>query len=193
MKAVYLVLDLINDIVHPDGPLGHQGFGPEVRRRRVLENTAVALERMREKGVRIGYVRIGFSTHYGECPPNSVRFQKARENGWFQLGTWGTQVHDAVKPYEGDFDIIKHRVSPFYGTVLEPILKAQHAETVFVSGVSTNAVVQAAMREGNDRDYQMCLIEDACSALTPEEHDCAIESLRSFGEITTSTEAVSKL
>jgi nicotinamidase-related amidase len=118
----------------------------------------------------------------------SQRFQKARENGWFQLGGWGTEVHEAAAPLPGDFDIVKHRVSPFYGTVLEPILSAQRIDTIFVSGVSTNAVVQAAMREGQDRDFRMVLIEDCCSALTPEEHEQALATLRSFGEVTTSTE-----
>ena len=187
MKAIYLVLDLINDIVHEDRPFGQQGFGPEVRRRNVLSNTAEALRRARAANIPIGYVRIGFSPGYGECPPGSQRFQKARENGWFQLGGWGTEVHEAAAPLPGDFDIVKHRVSPFYGTVLEPILSAQRIDTIFVSGVSTNAVVQAAMREGQDRDFRMVLIEDCCSALTPEEHEQALATLRSFGEVTTST------
>lgn len=189
MKAIYLVLDLINDIVHADGPFGQQGFGPEVRRREVIENTAVALERGRAAGVAIAYVRVGFSTDYGECPPHSLRFKKARENGWFKLGTWGTEVHEAVRPHPGDLDIVKHRVSPFYGTTLEPILSGQGIDTIFVSGVSTNAVVQAAMREGQDRDFRMVLIEDACSALSAEEHDHALETLRSFGDVTTSADA----
>jgi nicotinamidase-related amidase len=43
------------------------------------------------------------------------------------------------------------------------------------------------MREGQDRDFRMVLIEDCCSALTPEEHEQAVATLRSFGEVTTST------
>lgn len=185
-KPLYLVLDLINDIVHEAGPHGKAGFGPEVRRRGVLPNTGAALVRARAAGVPVGYVRIGFSSDYRECPPNSPRFQKARENGWFRLGTWGTEVHEAVRPTDADFDIVKHRVSPFYGTTLEPILRANGIDTLFVSGVSTNAVIQAAMREGHDRDYRMVLIEDCCAALTADEHDKAVDTLRSFGTVTTS-------
>lgn len=186
VRPLYLVLDLINDIVHEAGPHGAAGFGPEVRRRRVLANTAEALARARAAQVPVGYVRVGFSPDYRECPTNSPRFQKARENGWFRLGTWGTQVHDAVRPAEADFDIVKHRVSPFYGTALEPILRANGIDSLFVSGVSTNAVVQAAMREGQDRDYRMVLIEDCCAALTEDEHEKAVDTLRGFGTVTTS-------
>lgn len=184
--AAYLVLDLINDIVHADGPNGTAGFGPEATRRRVLENTAFALTKVRKAGIRVGYVRVGFSPDYSECPASSPRFAKARERGIMKLGHWGTKVHDAVAPQEGDFDVIKHRVSPFYGTTLEPILRAQKIETLFVSGVSTNAVVQSAVREGHDRDYRMVILEDCCSALTSAEHDAAMALLAGFATITNS-------
>jgi nicotinamidase-related amidase len=184
--AAYLVLDLINDIVHADGPNGKSGFAPEVACRHVLENTAFALNKARKAGVRVGYVRVGFSPDYIECPASSPRFAKARERGIMKLGHWGTEVHEAVVPQDGDFDVIKHRVSPFYGTTLEPILRAQKVETLFVSGVSTNAVVQSTVREGHDRDYRMVVLEDCCSALTPEEHDAAIHLLAGFATITNS-------
>ncbi|MGZ8384169.1 MAG: cysteine hydrolase family protein [Nitrospira sp.] len=186
--AAYLVLDLINDIVHPDGPNGKTGFGPEVTRRKVLENTAYALEKARKAGVRVGYVRVGFSPDYIECPASSPRFVKARERGIMKLGHWGTEVHEAVAPQKGDFDVIKHRVGPFYGTTLEPLLRAQKIETLIVSGVSTNAVVQSTVREGHDRDYRMVILEDCCSALTAEEHDTAIHLLAGFGTVTNSRE-----
>lgn len=184
--AAYLVLDLINDIVHPDGPNGKNGFGPEVARRKVLENTAFALAKARKAGLLIGYVRVGFSPDYVECPATSQRFAKARERGIMKLGHWGTEVHDAVAPQENDFDVVKHRVGPFYGTTLEPVLRAQRIEMLFVSGVSTNAVVQSTVREGHDRDYRMVILEDCCSALAPEEHDAAMQLLASFATITNS-------
>ena len=183
---MYLVLDLINDLVHPGGAHGSVGFGPEARRRHVLEHTAHALEKARAAAVRIAYMRVGFSPDYRECPAASPRFSKARDNGWFKLGTWATEVHEMVRPRPEDFDIVKHRVSPFYGTTLDPILRAQGIHQLYVSGVSTNAVVQAAVREGHDRDYEMVVLEDCCSAMSEEEHDAAIGLLQGFGAITTS-------
>lgn len=184
--AIYLVMDMENDLVHADGPNGKAAYGEQVRRRRVLENTRRAIDKARAAGVPIGFVRVGFSPDYRECPPNSPIFSGARKNGIFKLGTWGTQVHPDLGQQPGDFDIVKHRVSPFYATALEAILRAQGMRRIYCSGISTNAVVQALVREGHDRDYEMVVLEDACCALSAEEHDLALQSLKRFCVITNS-------
>ena len=136
----------------------------------------------------VGYVRVGFSPDYAECPPGSPVFSKAKENGVFTLGSWGTQVFDGFAPQEGDPDIVKHRVSPFYGTKLEPLLRAQGVKRLILCGVSTNGVVSAAVREGHDRDYACVVLEDCCAGATSEEHDFALAGLRRYAQITTAAE-----
>jgi nicotinamidase-related amidase len=185
-SEMYLVLDMINDLVSADGPNGKSPLGEQVRSRRIIENTAASLEKARAAGVAVGFVRVGFSPDYRECPPNSPIFSAARQNGLFQLGAWGTEVHEALQPQAGDFDILKHRVSPFYGTALEPVLRAKGVETIYMSGVSSVAVLQGAVRDAHDRDYQCVVIEDACASATAEEHEAAIELLRRFATITDS-------
>lgn len=189
MNAAYLVLDLIHDIVDPDGP-SRTSFAAEAARRGVLGNTAAALGRAREAKLRIVYVRIGFSPGYPECPtvPWS-RFAKARQNGLFKLGERGTEIHPAVAPHADDPVVLKHRVSPFHGTTLEPILRANGIDTLFVSGISSNAVVQAAVREGHDRDYRVVVLEDCCSASSAEEHETAIGLLGGFATTASSRTA----
>lgn len=184
--SIYLVLDMENDLVHADGPNGKAAYGEQVRGRRVLENTRAALDKARAAGVPIGFVRVGFSPDYRECPPNSPIFSGARKNGIFKLGGWGTEVHPDLGRQPGDFDIVKHRVSPFYSTSLEAILRANGIRRIYCSGISTNAVVQATVREGHDRDYEMVVLEDCCCGLSAEEHAGAIESLRRFCRLTTS-------
>src|SRR5215475_1834826 len=136
-----------NDLVHPDGPNGKAPYGEQSRARRIVENTRRALDKARAAGLKVGFVRVGFSPDYRECPPNSPIFSAARKNGVFKLGSWGTQVHPDLGQQAGDFDIVKHRVSPFYSTNLEVILRAQGIQRIYCSGISTNAVVQALVRE----------------------------------------------
>jgi nicotinamidase-related amidase len=186
-KTLFLVMDMMNDLVSETGPSAAT-YGVQVRERGVLDHTRAAIAKARKAGALVGYVRVGFSPDYRECPPASPIFSKARQNGLFQLGTWGTQVHEAIAPQPQDFDIVKHRVSPFYGTSLEPILRANGVKRLILSGVSTNGVVHSGAREAHDRDLECIIFEDCCAGVTPEEHAHAIACLGRFATIVRSGE-----
>lgn len=185
--SILLVMDMINDLVHPDG-MGAASYVPLCRERGVYENCALAIRHARAAGVMVGYVRIGFSPDYAECPPGSPVFAQAKANNVFALGTWGTEVHADFAPEDGDPDIVKHRVSPFYGTKLEPLLRARRIRRLILAGVSTNGVVSAAVREGHDRDYECVVLEDCCAGATAQEHDCALAGLRRYATIARAAE-----
>ncbi len=189
-NSIYLALDMENDLVHTDGPNGKGPYGEQSRARNIVENTRRALDNARAAGVRIGFVRVGFSADYRECPADSPIFSGARNNGIFKLAGWGTEIHPDLGKQAGDFDIVKHRVSPFHGTTLDLILRTHGVRRIYCSGISTNAVVQAAVREGHDRDYEMVLLQDCCCALSSEEHECSIKSLQRFCRVTTSRDVV---
>lgn len=184
-KTLFLVMDMMNDIVAEDG-FNKATYGVQVKERNVLANTAAALAAARAAGAKIGYVRVGFSPDYRECPPASPIFSGARANGIFQLGTHGTEVHPALAPQEGDFDIVKHRVSPFYATSLEAILRANGIERLVLCGVSTNGVVHSGAREAHDRDYEVVILEDCCAGVTPDEHMHAVACLGRYAQIVNS-------
>lgn len=186
-NALFLVCDMINDLVHEDGP-NKKTYGPEIARRKLIANTAEALKRARAAGAKIGYVRVGFSADYRECPPNSRLFQGAKKAGMFKLGTWGTEVHPALAPQAGDFDIIKHRVSPFYATSLEAIFRANHIQRLYVSGVSSSGAVLSAAKDGHDRGYDVFVLDDCCCALTEEQHQAVIDQVKRMTTVLTSAE-----
>ena len=185
--SILLVMDMMNDLIHPDG-MGAKTYAPLCRERGVYENTKAVIAKARAAGVMVGYVRVGFSPDYAECPPGSPVFSKAKQANVFTLGAWGTEVFADFKPQPGDPDIVKHRVSPFYGTKLEPLLRAQGVRRLVLSGVSTNGVVSAAVREGHDRDYECVVLEDCCAGATTEEHEFALAGLRRFAQVTTATD-----
>jgi len=184
-NTLFLVMDMMNDIVAENG-FSAQTYGVQVKARNVLPNTSAAIAAARSAGAKIGYVRVGFSNDYREAPENSPIFSGARKNGIFQLGTWGTEVHPDLAPQPQDFDIVKHRVSPFYATSLEAILRANGFERLVLCGVSTNGVVHSGARDAHDRDYAVVIFEDCCAGVTPEEHDHAIACLGRYATITSS-------
>lgn len=186
MKAIYLVLDMQNDLVHVDGPNGKSPMGEQVRARQILAHTATAMEKARAAGVAVGFVRVGFSPEYQECPKASPVFGGAPGAGLFKLGGWGTEIHPSLTQLPGDVQVVKHRVSPFYSTTLEAQLRAGGYTRIYCSGVSTQAVVQATVRDAHDRDYEVYVIEDACAAHSEEEHRNSMGSIARFCKVVTS-------
>jgi nicotinamidase-related amidase len=189
--AAFLVMDIVNDIVHPDGPNGST-YGVEVRRRRVLENTARALSKARGSDVLVAFVRVGFDPHARnrDMPLRSPMLSGLAGTGILSLGMWGTQVHDAIAPIEGEVDVVKHRVSPFYATSLDAILRGNDIQDLYLSGVSTNFVVTSAVRDGHDRDFRIFVVEDCCAALNEAEHVNALESFKPLCQGITTADAI---
>ena len=187
-NTLFLVLDMINDLIHEDGPNGKKGYGPILERRNVINNTATAIAKARAASVLIGYVRVGFSPDYREVASNSGLFMGVKNAGLFKLGTWGTEVHPKLAPKPQDYDIIKHRVSPFYATTLDAILGANKITRLVLCGVSTTGAVLSAAKDGHDRDYDITILDDCSAAATDEQHKATLEMVSRFATITTAAE-----
>lgn len=185
MQSIFLIMDMINDLTGEDGN-GPKGFTREVERRDVIANIKRARDKADAAGAAVGYVRLGFSPDYRECPESSPQFGAAKTNGVFKLGTWGTEVIPSLAPRPGDFDIVKHRVSAFFGTNLVPLLGANGIRRIVLAGISTTYVVQATARDAHDRDYEVVVLDDCCAALSQEEHDWSIKALSRPAKIATS-------
>lgn len=179
-QSIYLVLDMQNELVHEDGPAAKGPMGALLKERRTIENTQLAIKRAREAGVKVGFVRVGFSEDYRECPAGSPLFGGAPKMGMFKLGTWGTEIHPALDQQLGDIQVVKHRVSPFYSTSLMAQLSALGIRRIYCSGVATQAVVQACVRDAHDRDFEVVVIEDACCTHSEQEHNNSIQSINRF-------------
>ncbi|MGW1273007.1 cysteine hydrolase family protein [Streptomyces sp. NPDC002491] len=189
-RPALLVLDLINEIVHPDGKYAADGYGAQARERGVLVAAAEAIRRARAADIPVIYVVVGFSPGYPEWPAGSRVFEKAKDDGRLVLGSWATQVHDALAPRPGEPVVVKHRVSPFHGTNLEVLLRTAGVDTLLLAGVSTELVVLAAAQAAHDRDYRVRVLEDATLAGDAGIHDAALQILSRISTVTTVAEAL---
>ncbi|MDD2735686.1 MAG: cysteine hydrolase [Desulfuromonadaceae bacterium] len=192
-NTAVLLLDFINDIVHPDGKLGAAGYAAQVKTRDVLQRANETAQIARSKNVPVIFVRVGFSSDYRECPDNSPLFSSARHYGALRLENWATEIHSALLMDENDFLITKHRVSAFYSTSLEAILRRLKVQTLLLGGVATNLVVQSTALDAHDRDYRVVILEDLCAALSERDHESGIANLANIGIIAKSVEMISYL
>ncbi|QGP49938.1 Isochorismatase family protein YecD [Piscirickettsia salmonis] len=174
-KTAVLVIDFINDIVHSDGKIAKAAF--YIQQNNTLEKVNQVIHLGRDHHYPIIFVTVGFSENYIECPTASPVFQYAPKLAALKLGEWGTATHEALDRQADDIDVIKHRVSAFYNTKLEAVLRAQNIERLIIMGVSTDMAVQLTAREAHDRDYEVIIVEDACATADANLHQMTVGAL----------------
>ena len=66
--------------------------------------------------------------------------------------------------------VVKHRISPFVGTELETLLRANGIDTLVLAGVHTTGVVLSTVRHAGDLDYRLVVVRDCCADPDAEVH-----------------------
>ncbi len=184
-KTALLVLDLINEIVHPSGKYSSEGYFDQVTCRDVIHNAKKAIEHARRLEMLVIYVIVGFSENYVEWPKNSPVFRSAKTEKRIILGTWGTQIHSSIEPKPHEKIIVKNRINSFYQTNLELLLKNNDIQTVLLTGVSTEFVILSTAMQAHDKDYQVVVLEDATASSHEDLHISAIKILERIAKVNT--------
>ncbi len=180
-----VIIDFINEIIDSKGKLAGKGYAAFDAKHGTLDNVKKLQEFGRRNHIPILFVRVGFSSSYVEHPENSPLFGGAKKFGALQLGTSATEFHPKVAPISGETIITKHRVSAFYGTSLELILKNLQVKEVLLAGVATDLAVQAAARDAHDRDFAVTVVSDCCAAANEEDHELSIKTIAKIAKIIT--------
>lgn len=181
MTTAFIGLDYIVDIMHPDGKISRSADNAADRNIIDHANRAMAIARSRNWPVIL--VKVGFSSTYLEQPKGSPMFGRLHEFQALRLDSPGTDFHPDLDVQPDDFIVIKPRVSGFYGTDLEAVLRAQRITRLVLAGVSSTWAVQSTARDAHDRDYGVVIAEDACAAATEDEHQEAMKVLATIAQI----------
>lgn len=182
MSAALLVIDFINDIVHPQGKLAR--YSERIVQNKIISHANQAIAHARKNNLLIIFVKVGFHPGYPECPKQSPLFGAAAVHQALLLNSWGTQFHEELHAKETDLILVKHRVSSFYATPLEALLRAQKIQSLILTGVATNMAIEHTARDGHDRDYEVTVISDACETINDEMHKASLETMSRFAKVT---------
>lgn len=110
--------------------------------------------------------------HFREAGGPVVHMQHvwdASDAQFMRPGTDGVEIHDAVRPLEGETVLTKAMPNSFLGTDLEAVLRAE-GDGLVVAGMMTSMCVDATVRAAADLGFEVTLAHDACAA--PDlEHD----------------------
>ena len=174
-RTALVQIDLQNDFLHADGHYAKNGIDIQ-HMRRVIEPIRTLTAEARRRGVPIIWTRHGTRGVVDGGP--FMRHRPFLKDGGLRQNTWGYEVHADFGARPDDWYVEKTRLSAFFGTNLDVILRGLRAETVIFTGVLTNQCVAATSKDANFRDYMPVVVEECTGTTLPNLHDPAIEMMR---------------
>ncbi len=174
-RTVLVVIDPQNDFLHADGWYAQKGIDIE-HMRRMIEPTRQLLKDVRAKNIPVVWTRHG-SRGLADGGP-FMQLRPFLKDGGLRQDTWGYEVYEELGARESDWYVEKTRLSAFYNTNLEGVIKALDADTVLFTGVLTNQCVAATSKDAMYRDFRPIVIEECTGTTLPHLHEPAIEMMR---------------
>jgi nicotinamidase-related amidase len=139
---------------------------------------AKVLTKARGAGIRIIHVEVRFRPGFPEASPRNAMLsglKQAVQAGMLKDKDW--EIHPAVKAQEGDVVVAKHRVSAFFGSDLDIILRSNEINTLVLFGLITGGVTLGTLLDAFDADYRVIVLKDLCCDQDPVAHDCLVEKI----------------
>ena len=189
--TVVVVIDPQNDFLHADGWYAKSGVDIS-HMQRTIEPTRQLVSAARERNIPIVWTRHGFRD--GRDAGVFFQLRPFLKEGGLRQGTWGYEVLDGLGCRADDWYVEKTRLSAFFNTNLEGILRSLRADTVLFAGVLTNQCVAATSKDANFRDFKPIVVEDCTGTTLPHLHDPALEMVRvGWGEVRSLAETLDEI
>jgi nicotinamidase-related amidase len=179
-KAAVIVIDMQNDFCHPDGWLAHIGVDVTPARSPIAPLQGV-LPTVRSLQIPVIWVNWGNR-------PDLLNISAATRHVYDPTGTgvglgdplptnqapvlqkdsWAAAVVDELTPESADIRVDKYRMSGFWDTPLDSILKTLGRTTLFFGGVNADQCVMATLQDANFLGYDCVLLSDCTATTSPD-------------------------
>jgi ureidoacrylate peracid hydrolase len=190
-RTVLTLIDFQRDFLHVDGWYAKHGIDIS-HMQRVIEPTMRLLEKARRAGVPVVWTRHGYKDGSDGGP--FMQLRPFLRDGGLRQGTWGYELLDDFDVRPDDWIVEKARLSAFFNTNLELVLRSLHAETVLVTGVLTNQCIAATSKDAMFRDFKPIVVAECTGTTLPHLHEPALEMIRvGWGEVRSLAETMTDL
>lgn len=144
-----------------------------------VPRVASVIKAARDLGLRVIHVQFGFRPGLPEIDPRNPFLGPIKSSPEWQKVFEGPAgaIHADVAPLSGEIVITKHRVSAFWGTDLEMILRANGIDTLILFGIATSGVVLSTLLDASDADYRLYVVKDCCTDQDADLHSCLVDRL----------------
>lgn len=199
-RTAMIVIDMQNDFCSPKGWLAHIGVdvGPA---RKPIKPLNGLLPALRQAGMPIIWVNWGNRPDKMNLSPSVLHVYKPNGRGVglgdplpgsrapvLQKDSWAAAIVDGLKAEKADIRVDKYRMSGFWDTPLDSILRNLGVTTVLFGGVNADQCVLCTLHDANFLGYDCILVSD-CTATTSPSYcwDATLYGVkRCFGFVTSS-------
>ena len=179
-RAAIIIVDMQNDFCTPGGWADHIGadLGPE---RAPIAPLRALLPVLRAAGVPVIWLNWGNRPDRMNLPPTTLYVFNPDGNGLgiggalpgsgahvLEKDSWSAAVVDELEQLPQDIRVDKYRISGFWGTPLDAILRNLDVRTLFFGGVNTDQCVLHTLTDAHFLGYNCVLVEDCCGTTSPE-------------------------
>lgn len=179
-RTAIMVIDMQNDFCAAGGWVEHIGgdYRPD---RAPIAPLQRLLPALRAANVPVIWVNWGNRPDLANMPPNQIHLYKQTGTGVglgdplpgngarvLQKDSWAAAVVDELAPLPGDIRVDKHRISGFWDTPLDSILRNLGVRSILFAGVNTDQCVLHSLTDANFLGYGCILIEDCCATSSPD-------------------------
>ncbi|HWB46878.1 MAG TPA: cysteine hydrolase [Hyphomicrobiaceae bacterium] len=179
LRTAMVVIDMQNDFCAKGGWVDHLGvdYMPD---RAPIKPLQRLLPVLRSAKVPVIWVNWGNRPDLLNMPPNQIHLYKPSGEGIglgeplpgsgahvLEKDSWAAAVVDELAPEPGDVRVDKHRISGFWDTPLDSILRNLGTRTVMFAGVNTDQCVLHSLTDANFLGYGCILVEDCCATTSP--------------------------
>lgn len=179
-KAAILVIDMQNDFCHPNGWLAH--IGVDVTPARTpISPLKTLLPALRTADVPVVWLNWGNRSDLLNISAGLLHVYNPTGVGVglgapvpatdalvLMAGSWGAAVVEELEQLPQDIRVDKYRMSGFWDTPLDSILRNLGRTTLFFAGVNADQCVMATLQDANFLGYDCVLVKDCTGTTSPE-------------------------
>ncbi|NER79126.1 MAG: isochorismatase family protein [Leptolyngbya sp. SIO1D8] len=179
-QTACLVVDMQNDFCHPDGWLASIGVDVTPARS-PIQPLQTLLPILRQAGIPIIWVNWGNRPDLLNISPALRHVYNPTGTGVgladplpkngapvLTKGSWAAAVVDELSQGNGDIWVDKYRMSGFWDTPLESILRNLGKTTLLFAGVNIDQCVLCTLQDANFLGYDCILLRDCAATTSPD-------------------------
>lgn len=178
-RTAMIVIDMQNDFCSPKGWLAHIGVDVTPARRPIAPLNRL-LPSLRRSGVPVIWVNWGNRPDRLNLSPSLLHVYKPSGVGIglgdklpgsrapvLEKGSWAAAIVEGLKTKPKDIHVAKYRMSGFWDTELDSILRNLGVTTLLFSGVNADQCVLCTLQDANFLGYDCVLVSDCTATTSP--------------------------